>query len=57
MTDLQRGISVLMLIISLGFAGVTAGCGKKGPLYLPEKEDKEAQATRDRAKAQQEQQP
>ena len=57
MTDLQRGISVLMLIISLGFAGVTAGCGKKGPLYLPEKEDKEAQATRDRAKAQQKQQP
>ena len=57
MTDLQRGIGIGMLIISLGFAGATAGCGKKGRLYLPDKEDKEAQATRDRAKAQQQQQP
>lgn len=37
----------LLLVIILGISSILSGCGKKGPLYLPEPEQLSEQTPQD----------
>ena len=44
--DMFKNGIMLTLVLAIGIAGMAAltSCGNKGPLYLPEPEDKEKKA-------------
>ena len=38
-------ILFLLLVIVLGISSMLSGCGKKGPLYLPDEKPRQTQQT------------